>query len=70
MKVKKKGTAFDPFHPTHKHELLLADAGLKPSQELMAFERGGQRRALITLEMAYHHICQGELAGEPYMVTY
>jgi len=30
----------------------------------------GQKLALVTRQMAYHHVAQGELAGEPWMVTF
>ena len=70
IRVRKRGFQFTPFHPTAKHEIRLADAGLEPTAELMAFERGGERRALLVPEMAYHHVAQGELAGEPYLVSF
>jgi len=38
--------------------------------ELIAFERGGMHRAFLAREMAYHHVAQGELAGEPYLVSF
>ncbi len=47
------------------HEL-----GLKPQTQLLVFERGGQRRSLLRHQMIYHHVAQGELAGEPYLVTF
>ena len=43
---------------------------LRDDEELLLFERGGQTRALLLREMAYHHVAQGELAGEPYLVTF
>ncbi len=70
INVQKKGFEFTPFRPTAEHELPLAQAGLKPEIELITFERNGERRALIATEMHYHHVCQGELAGEPYLVTF
>lgn len=70
MNIKKKGSRFDPFRPSSKDEISLQQADLDPGTELIAFERNGQRRVLILREMMYHHICQGELAGEPYLVTF
>ena len=69
INVAKKGFRFEPFRPSPKHESLLVDTNLKGETELLAFERGGQRRAVLVAEVAYHHIVQGELAGEPYLVT-
>ncbi len=46
------------------------ETGLNPKEQLLVFERGGEQRALILNQMAYHHVAQGELAGEPYLVTF
>ncbi len=70
MKIKKKGFYFTPFRPQARHEQLLADANLKESKELLVFERGAQRRAVLLPEATYHHVIQGELAGEPYLVSF
>lgn len=70
MKIAKEGFRFEPFRPRQKHESLLADEKLKGDIELLTFERGGQRRAVLVSEAMYHHVVQGELAGEPYLVTY
>jgi hypothetical protein len=48
----------------------LDQAGLKPETQLLLVERTGERRALVLTEMAYHHAAQGELAGQPYLVTF
>ena len=37
---------------------------------ILVVERGGRRLALITREMMFHHVAQGELAGEPWMVSF
>ncbi len=47
INIVKKGFRFEPFRPTSKHELPLATAKLKGDTELLAFERGGQRRAVL-----------------------
>ena len=70
IKVRDEGFSFKPFRPTKEDESALSEAQLKPDNELLVFERGGQRRALLLPEMAYHHVCQGELAGVPYLVTF
>ena len=70
MKIRKRGFRFRPFRPAAKHETPLQSAQLANDIELLAFERGGERRVLLVEEMHYHHIAQGELAGEPYMVSF
>ncbi len=37
---------------------------------ILVVERGGQRLALITREMMFHHVAQGDMAGEPWMVSF
>lgn len=48
----------------------LASAGLDAKESLIIVERGGVRRALSLRQMAFHHLAQGELAGEPYAVSF
>ena len=48
----------------------LVSAGLDPKEALIIVERGGARRALSLRQMAFHHLAQGELAGEPYAVSF
>jgi len=43
---------------------------LPDRERLLVFERNGQQHALLTRQMAYHHVAQGELAGNPYLVTF
>jgi hypothetical protein len=65
----KIGFFFKPFDvPSHGHPL--AQAKLNPNDELIILERKGKYHALLAREMAYHHVAQGELAGEPYLVTF
>jgi hypothetical protein len=48
----------------------LVDAKLKRDDWLLVVERGGVRRAFYVNHMAYHHVAQGTLAGEPYLVSF
>jgi len=48
----------------------LRSARVSAETELIVFARGGTSRALLLAEMAYHHLAQGELAGEPYLVSF
>jgi len=70
INIVEKGFRFEPFRPTKKHESPLSQAKLKEQTEILTFERGGQRRAVLLSEAIYHHVIQGELAGEPYLVTF
>jgi len=60
---------FRRFRVSGEGTPLLA-ARLKPHAQLLVFERGGERRALVREQMIYHHVAQGKLAGEPYLVTF
>ena len=59
---------FLPLRP--KHDQPLASLHLPGDTELLVLERGGEHRGLIAREMAYHHICQGELEGQPFLVSF
>lgn len=37
---------------------------------VLTFEAGGETLVLVSSQMAYHHVAQGELAGEPWMVSF
>ena len=65
-----RGFAFEPFQVRAGEGAPLARTGLPGDLELLVFSRGGESRALIAREMAYHHVAQGELAGEPYVVSF
>jgi hypothetical protein len=42
---------------------------LPDREQLLVFARAGEKRALLVRQMAYHHVAQGELAGEPFLIT-
>lgn len=48
----------------------LANAKVDPNAMLLVAERARARRAFLVTEMAYHHLAQGELGGEPYLVSF
>ena len=63
---------FDPF-PVTKMEPLrsaLEDGRVGEKNGVLLLERGDIRLALLTEQMAFHHIAQGELEGEPWMVSF
>jgi hypothetical protein len=64
-----KGFQFAPFRP-EGDGVPLSEAGLDDDEELVVFARAGVERGLVMRQMAYHHVAQGDLAGEPYLVTF
>lgn len=64
----KNNFQFSPFNPSNA--VPLASAGLRPNEDLLVMERSGKRHAFILRQMTYHHVAQGSIAGEPYMVTF
>ena len=66
--IKKRWT-FKPFHVPAKG-LPLSSLNLPDDYELILIERNGEHRAFSMQEMVYHHVAQGELAGEPYLVSF
>ncbi len=68
--IRKKGFRFQPFRPKSRHEIPLRSVDLPPEAELLAFERCNERRVVWVPHAGYHHVIQGELAGEPYLVTF
>lgn len=37
---------------------------------VVVFDVRGQRLVLVTSQMSYHHVAQGDIEGEPWMVTF
>lgn len=60
---------FQRFLPGDRSEPL-ASTKLAPETLLIVLERQGQRRALLVSDMIYHHVAEGELAGEPWVVSF
>jgi len=67
-------TIFVPFHVVDAdiHPLRAAvDDGLIQSDTwLLVMENNAGRLGLVMDQMAYHHVAQGELRGEPWMVSF
>ena len=65
-------TRFVPLQVTETRSLreALDDGRLSKDTPLLVMERGSLHLALLTRQMTYHHIAQGELAGEPWMVSF
>ena len=69
LPLSRNGFAFEPFQVPARG-IPLEKLSLPPDLELIVLARSGERRALIAREMAYHHVAQGVLAGEPYLVSF
>ena len=48
----------------------LDDRLLEAQTPVLVLEHPRGRVALVTEQMAYHHVAQGDLAGEPWMVSF
>lgn len=66
--LKRAGFQFAPFRPRAGKSL--QSSGLPPDTDILVIARQGERHAFTMREMAYHHIAQGEIAGEPYLVSF
>ena len=63
---------FDAFYPTEYKSLssVRRSGRINDDTALLVLRRGGSTLTLLTLQMSYHHIAQGDLAGEPWMVSF
>ncbi|MGI9628704.1 MAG: hypothetical protein ACR2QM_17855 [Longimicrobiales bacterium] len=63
---------FDAFYPTELESLADAKKSGRVTDDtaLLVLQRNGVTLALLTMQMSYHHIAQGELEGEPWMVSF
>ena len=66
--IAKKDFQFIPFLP--KTAVPLGSVKLHNNEDLLILERSGERYAFLLKQMAYHHIAQGTLAGQPYLVSF
>ena len=48
----------------------LRDGELEEDTPILVFEAGDRTLTMLTRQMSYHHVAQGEMAGEPWMVTF
>jgi hypothetical protein len=63
------------FEPLRDPELVALDEARRSREvddatTMVVFEAGGETIAIISEQMAYHHVAQGVTAGEPWMVTF
>jgi len=67
-------TLFVPFRVTDADVSslrdVLADGVVQGDTWLMIMEHDAGRLAMVMDQMAYHHVAQGDLNGEPWMVSF
>lgn len=66
-------TVYAPFRVENTRPLLrsLEEGELDGQTSLLVMDHPeAGRLALVTDQMAYHHVAQGEIAGEPWMVSF
>jgi hypothetical protein len=63
---------FKPFQVKTTRPLreALADGSVRPKTSLLIVERDPGVVALLTRQMCYHHVAQGEMAGEPWLASF
>ena len=63
---------FTPFHDPSFESLegALARGDVQEDTPLLVFAVGNETLALVTAQMSYHHVAQGEMAGEAWVVTF
>ncbi len=63
---------FAPFYVEEVRALraALEEGVVHEETPLLVMNHEAGRLALLTEQLAYHHIAQGELSGEPWMVTF
>jgi hypothetical protein len=63
---------FDAFYPDEYEPLadLRRSGRVNDDTALLVLRRGETTLTLLTMQMSYHHIAQGDLAGEPWMVSF
>lgn len=67
----KKKDLFTRFNVIdNKHVKDIEKSRLNPNDEILVIERSGRRLAFSMKQMAYHHVAQGELSNEPYIINF
>ena len=63
---------FDAFYPTEYESLasVRRSGRVNDDTALLVLQRDGATLTLLTMQMSYHHIAQGEMEGEPWMVSF
>ena len=67
--ISKNGFQFAPFR-VEGPGLDLSTAEAPDDEELMLVERGNEKILLRVVQLAYHHVAQGMLGGQPFAVCF
>jgi hypothetical protein len=67
-----QGNIFTPFYVTSTYSLqdALMRGKVRLDAPVLAVERDTEPLVLLTRQLSYHHVAQGEGAGEPWMVSF
>ena len=63
---------FSPFHVKATHPLreALARGDVRKNTAVLVMEHKAGRLTLLTQQMISHHIAEGEMSGQPWMVVF
>lgn len=63
---------FEPFHArtTRRLQDMVAAGHIKGRVSVLVMEREREALVLLTHQMTYHHVAQGEISGRPWMVSF
>ena len=66
------GSRFEPFRVSETEPLrdALSAGKLQSDTRVLVMDHPAGRLAFLTDQMAYHHVAQGEMNGEPWMVSF
>ena len=70
--IPRRAPNFVPLRNPNWRSLSAARASGHVSDDtpVLVFEAGGSTLVLVSSQMAYHHVAQGDMNGEPWMVTF
>ena len=63
---------FEPFRVSESEPLLdaMSSGRLQGDTRVLVMDHSAGRLAFLTDQMVYHHVAQGEIDGEPWMVSF
>ncbi len=66
------GSRFEPFRVSESEPLVdaLSAGKLQRDTRVLVMDHSAGRLAFLTDQMVYHHVAQGEIDGEPWMVSF
>ena len=66
------GSRFEPFRVSESEPLLdaMSSGRLQGDTRVLVLDHPAGLLAFVTDQMVYHHVAQGEIDGEPWMVSF